>query len=283
MSLESTAERRDDGSRTLGDAPSERLSNDEKQLIIDLFTPAYQRLMGLSATAGRGLRLPRLRPVRAADDQLRREIVIVDDSRLSQECLQARLSQHNVNASCAWDLESLMAQLKRCTANVVLLNANSKDSDTLLHVALAQDHRARVVVFGLAEGQPEKIASYVDAGASAIHLNSETFEHLLWLINEDAKTDKVICSSTVSAILLKNAFTLKRTRSPAAKLPLLSPREKQILGLLEMGLSNQQIATRLNVTVHTVKNHVHKVLTKLEVSTRAEAVAYSRATELDLA
>ena len=41
--------------------------------------------------------------------------------------------------------------------------------------------------------------------------------------------------------------------------------------MLELGLSNQDIATKLCIAVPTVKNHVHSLLTKLDVSTRAEA------------
>jgi DNA-binding NarL/FixJ family response regulator len=46
--------------------------------------------------------------------------------------------------------------------------------------------------------------------------------------------------------------------------------------MLELGLSNQDIATHLCIAVHTVKNHVHSLLSKLGVSTRAEAAALSR-------
>jgi DNA-binding NarL/FixJ family response regulator len=57
----------------------------------------------------------------------------------------------------------------------------------------------------------------------------------------------------------------------------LTSREDQILRLLELGLSNQEIASQLCIAVHTVKNHVHSVLTKLEVRSRAEAVVRFRA------
>jgi DNA-binding NarL/FixJ family response regulator len=44
-----------------------------------------------------------------------------------------------------------------------------------------------------------------------------------------------------------------------------------------MGLSNQEIASHLCIAVHTVKNHVHSVLTKLDARSRGEAVARFRA------
>lgn len=257
-------------------ASPNRLTSDEITLILDVFTPAYERMMQLVAAA-KVSRTPHLREVPAESPQSKRELIIVDDSTLGRECLQASLYGH-YESRFAWNVESLVAQLNRAPADTILLNTNTKDSDTLLQLALGrQEPQVHVVAFGLTDDQPARIASFVDAGATGIHLNSESINHLLWIINEQAKSDRVTCSPTVSAILMKNAFIFRRKIQPATQITLLSPREKQILGLLEGGLSNQQIASKLNVTVHTVKNHVHKVLTKLEVSTRAEAVAYSRA------
>lgn len=56
----------------------------------------------------------------------------------------------------------------------------------------------------------------------------------------------------------------------------LTAREIQILRMLEAGLANREIAGRLCIAVHTVKNHVHSVLTKLGVSSREEAAALAR-------
>jgi ATP/maltotriose-dependent transcriptional regulator MalT len=55
--------------------------------------------------------------------------------------------------------------------------------------------------------------------------------------------------------------------------PSLTRREIEILGLLAEGLGNRAIATRLAISEHTVKSHITSIFTKLDVSTRAEAVA----------
>jgi ATP/maltotriose-dependent transcriptional regulator MalT len=73
---------------------------------------------------------------------------------------------------------------------------------------------------------------------------------------------------------------LAAQRQPEAKELVLTAREIQILQLLEIGLSNRDIADRLFIALHTVKNHVHSLLSKLGVSTRAEAVACSRSFRL---
>jgi len=56
----------------------------------------------------------------------------------------------------------------------------------------------------------------------------------------------------------------------------LSPREEETVSLIGAGLSNREIAERLGVSIATVKNHVHHLLTKLHARSRWQAVAYVR-------
>jgi DNA-binding NarL/FixJ family response regulator len=56
----------------------------------------------------------------------------------------------------------------------------------------------------------------------------------------------------------------------------LTPREREVLDLIALGLTNQQIAERLVVEIGTVKNHVHRILEKLDKRSREEAAGYLR-------
>jgi two-component system nitrate/nitrite response regulator NarL len=56
-------------------------------------------------------------------------------------------------------------------------------------------------------------------------------------------------------------------------LPLLTPREAEILTLVGQGMSNKEIARELGISVHTVKFHLEALFNKLEATSRAEAVA----------
>jgi DNA-binding NarL/FixJ family response regulator len=60
---------------------------------------------------------------------------------------------------------------------------------------------------------------------------------------------------------------------PSRPLPALTQRERQILSLLADGLGNKQIAAQLGISPSTVKTHLEVVFDKLEVASRAEAVA----------
>ena len=60
--------------------------------------------------------------------------------------------------------------------------------------------------------------------------------------------------------------------APADDMPLLTPREREILALIGEGLSNKAMARRLGISVHTVKFHLEALFTKLDATSRAEAV-----------
>lgn len=55
---------------------------------------------------------------------------------------------------------------------------------------------------------------------------------------------------------------------PAATKSLLTPRQRQVIHLVAEGLTNKEIASRLDIAVHTVKTHVHTMLTTLQVRSR---------------
>jgi DNA-binding NarL/FixJ family response regulator len=61
--------------------------------------------------------------------------------------------------------------------------------------------------------------------------------------------------------------------APAEDMPILTPREREILSLIGEGLSNKAMARRLGISVHTVKFHLEALFTKLDATSRAEAVA----------
>lgn len=60
---------------------------------------------------------------------------------------------------------------------------------------------------------------------------------------------------------------------PEPLLPLLTPRETEVLTAIAEGLSNKEIARRLDISLHTVKFHIESLLRKLDARSRAEAVA----------
>ena len=210
-------------------------------------------------------------------DLLRDEsILIIDDCTLYRENLAATFAlTGTAPPRVAWDLPSLVTALEDTTPSVVLLNIATRDSAMLLRAAMEISPNVRVIVLGVSEDDESEIVACAEEGVAAYHMRNESLDDLLVLIRRVAAGES-LCSAGVLAILLRRLSALASQRQPAARELVLTAREAQILRMLEMGLSNRDIAARLCIAVHTVKNHVHSLLTKLGVSTRAEAAALTR-------
>jgi DNA-binding NarL/FixJ family response regulator len=202
--------------------------------------------------------------------------LIVDDCKLNRENLAAIFAAHDGSETAvAWDRSSLCAALNEAAPAIVLFNMGTRDNMTLLRLVRDRCPEAKMIVIGISEDDEPEIVACAEAGVAGYHLRAESLDDLLTLMSRVAKEESH-CSPKVSAILLRRLSTLASQRRPEANELVLTTREIQILRLLESGLSNRDIADRLCIALHTVKNHVHSVLSKLGVSTRAEAAAYSR-------
>ena len=89
---------------------------------------------------------------------------------------------------------------------------------------------------------------------------------------------ELLCSPRVAAILRRRITTLARdhTRDETARL---TSREREVMGLVDAGLSNREVARQLRIEVSTVKNHIRSVFEKLDVRDRNEAAARLRLAE----
>lgn len=214
-------------------------------------------------------------------DLRRARILIIDDSTLHRESLAAVIATSGTSApAVAWDLPSLTPLLSELSPDIVLLNMVTREGQQLMRLIRAKHPRTRVIVMGISEEDELGIIGCAEAGVAGYHLRSESLSELLALIAK-VLAGETCCSPKVSAILLKRLSTLAARRQPEARELVLTAREIQILRMLEMGLSNRDIADQLCIALHTVKNHVHSVLNKLGVSTRNAAAAYSRSLRYD--
>jgi two-component system nitrate/nitrite response regulator NarL len=82
----------------------------------------------------------------------------------------------------------------------------------------------------------------------------------------DAMTGRMQCAPHIAAAMFSRLASLLRDPDPPASLSPLSARENEILALVAQGRSNKQIARQLAISASTVKNHMHSILQKLQVS-----------------
>jgi DNA-binding NarL/FixJ family response regulator len=204
-------------------------------------------------------------------------ILIIDDCTLYRENLAAVLEVHGAaDPGVAWDSRSLVTALNESEPDIVLLNSTTREGVSLVRAAKNISPNARVIVLGVSEDIESEIVACAEAGVAGYHMRTETLGDLLVLTRRVAAGESV-CSPRVAAILAKRLSVLAAQRRPVQPKELvLTPRETQILAMLEMGMSNRDIAAQLCIAVHTVKNHLHSLLKKMGVRNRADAAALSR-------
>ena len=204
-------------------------------------------------------------------------LLVVDDCTLQRENLVASLHRETAFATAqAWDLSSLRDAIATQAPGIVLVNMQSQNHVELLHIIREACLHAKVIAVGISEDDETSVIACAESGVVGYHMRNESLSELLRLISKII-VGEYVCSPRVSAILLGRLSTLAAQRCHHGEHDLtLTARELQILRMLEMGLSNRDIADQLCIALHTVKNHVHSVLSKLGVRTRAEAAARSR-------
>ncbi|MFC1412893.1 response regulator [Streptacidiphilus sp. N1-12] len=111
------------------------------------------------------------------------------------------------------------------------------------------------------------------AGASGFLLKDVTAERLFDAVRVVAAGEALLAPSVTRRLISEFARQRPVPGGPSAPaLAALTPRETQVLRLVAEGLSNPEIATRLVVTEETVKTHVSRVLSKLGLRDRTQAV-----------
>ena len=123
-------------------------------------------------------------------------------------------------------------------------------------------------------GLDEYVVGALRAGASGFLLKESPPEDILRAIHIVAAGEALIAPEVTRAVIDELA---RRPRRPDLSGPLetLTPREHEVLRLLAEGLSNAEIADRLVVGEGTVKTHVARILAKLGVRDRVQAVIYA--------
>jgi two-component system, NarL family, nitrate/nitrite response regulator NarL len=215
------------------------------------------------------------------DDGSGIRIVAVDDSRLYRDAIADLLRREPWVSSVQTSIDAQGAMARDVTfpPTVTLLNMATTGSLGCLHALT--EAGARVVVLGVRETEAELVAC-AEAGSAGYLLRSDSLESLCSLIQAVARGE-TICSPKTTAVLLRRVASLAAERRRESGLGLLTARESEILGLIEQGLANREIAQVLSIEIRTVKNHVHTILGKLGVARRGQAAALVRAGRAPLA
>lgn len=205
------------------------------------------------------------------------KVAIVDDNRLVRDALAAMLSRLP-------DMEVVVAGradpefVDQAQPQVLMLDAGLRDEDSLNVAAAIAKRRidTRVVVMDLMPAN-EDIVQFVNAGVAGFVLKDATFDEFVATIRAVAAGDKVLPSrmtETLFSQIVQGGDS--RGRERLLEDVRMTRREREVIELIGEGLSNKEIAQRLNVASHTVKSHVRNVMEKLALHTRLQIAAFAR-------
>jgi DNA-binding NarL/FixJ family response regulator len=179
-----------------------------------------------------------------------------------QECL--RITGHG-------DLATPPEQIVDSGAKVLLVDIATSRGLQQSAACRALSPALKVVAIAVAEVEQDILAC-AEAGVSGFVLRDGSISDVVAAIH-NAMRDELVCSPKVAAALFGRLALLSAqtvAREPAAGVDTLTPREHEIIRFVGEGLSNKEIARALRIRNSTVKNHMHNVLSKLQIRRRGE-------------
>jgi DNA-binding NarL/FixJ family response regulator len=205
-------------------------------------------------------------------------VVIVDDDDLMRAGLRAVLSSDesiDVVGEAA-DGREATPVVRSTRPDVVLMDIRMPDVDgiTATREVLSAAPEARVVILTTFE-QDDYVFGALREGASGFLLKRTSPEDLVAAIHTVAGGDSLLSPSVTRTVIDRMARQPPPDATAHKRLDQLTPREREVLGLIARGLSNSEIAAALVVEESTVKTHVKRILAKLRLRDRVQAVIFA--------
>jgi DNA-binding NarL/FixJ family response regulator len=205
-------------------------------------------------------------------------VLIADDQSMVRHGFRMIIdAEHDLEVVAeAADGEHAVAACARFAPHVVLMDIRMPAMDGLeaTRRILAADDAPRVIILTTFD-LDEYVFESLRAGASGFLLKNSSPEQLVQAIRLVGRGDALLDPGVTRRIIERfSEWGGRRVASPAA-IAELTPREHEVLELVARGLSNAEIAEQLVVAPGTVKTHVAKVLSKLGLRDRIQAVVFA--------
>ncbi len=164
-------------------------------------------------------------------------------------------------------------------ADVVLLDLNLPENRAIEIARAIKDRQSETKVLVLVPDDHERLVECIAAGAHGCVLERSSLEDLDTAITKVWRGETFCCPDIVATMF---AELSQLHEKPIWQLPdvpkerRLTAREQEVLCLIDRRMSNKEIASQLCISLFTVKNHVHKILDKLDAANRQEAAEKAR-------
>jgi DNA-binding NarL/FixJ family response regulator len=211
-------------------------------------------------------------------------VVIADDQTLVRTGFRMILTADGIDvvAEAATGVDAVDA-VRRTRPDVVLMDIRMPEMDgleaTRRILATEAEPLPRVIILTTFD-LDRYVYAALSAGASGFLLKDVTPEHLVAGVRLVRSGDALLAPSITRRLIERYAVRDGHTATLHRDLSTLTPRELEVMQLLARGLSNAELATRLQLSDATVKTHVARILSKLQLRDRAQAIVVAYETGL---
>lgn len=206
-------------------------------------------------------------------------ILIVDDHNLVRDGIKSLLESagHFVIGECG-NGEDGVLEAMRLQPDVVLMDISMPGMNGLDALSLIKNQAPHIQVVMLTVSEDlNTLQEAMQKGASGYMLKSTRSEEFLENLQSIERGELALNRSSASQLI----YSLMKSECDCEKKEQnLTDRECEILCLVAAGYSNKDIGQKLSVSENTIKYHIKKILNKLNVHNRTEAVAYAMQTKV---
>jgi DNA-binding NarL/FixJ family response regulator len=206
-------------------------------------------------------------------------VLVISDHLLFGECLAIGLSRSKgmTVVGVMSDTKNVVGAVLSLRPDFVLVDvglAGNSPFELTTQVTLEAPD-VKLIFLGTPDSE-ELILKCIEAGANGYLLKDASLDDLVSNIHS-VHSGQTACSPRIAYSVFSKVAELALRRSGRSVFTsnTLTPRELQVLRLIAEGLSNKQIAQKLNLSLYTAKNHVHNIIEKLHANNRLEAARYA--------
>ena len=205
-------------------------------------------------------------------------ILIIEDNRVLRDGLTLMLNgQPDMRVvATIGSGNNVLQKAGETKPHVILLDVGLKNYNELSVVQSVRENipDAKVIGMGFIPTQSD-IVEFVTAGAAGFILKDASVKEFLRTIQSVAKGEKVLPPSLTDSLFSHIVdLAVVKTKGKMTSAVRMTKREREIIVLIADGLSNKEIAQKLNIATHTVKSHVHNVMEKLALHTRLQLAKF---------
>jgi DNA-binding NarL/FixJ family response regulator len=201
-------------------------------------------------------------------------ILLADGRSLFREAVHVALEREadlHVVAEAVNGLHAV-AEAERLRPDVVVVQAELPNGDGAMTTRLIRASHPDCRVLLLADAEDERvIGAVLEAGASGYVTKTAPLGDLVAAVRSAHRGESLVSSALLGDLFAELAHRRREQDAAAQRVARLTPREREVLGLLVEGASKDAVAQALLISPQTARTHIQKVIKKLGVHSRMEA------------